>query len=1479
MAFGVERPLDPILWPGNTKTLEPACAGKECLPFMLTCRPAELKQDSDILFTTEDLKRYSAWPQNEPGRACEDLSYFLRAEPADTLHDHQHCRSSHAGIEGASGSLPSGSAQLADVNHNIDVAQPVGSASLPATQATPGLSQDSLDHHAIPAPAKGAATGHILVQQSSNNVVPVGHHQAMADLPPADHALPSMHSLNPPELDHLHKRHAPNDPSAASHLQPHLQDEVPAAKPVIFGSGKLTQEPGAKLQSDPCFSPSQTSQQAIQHGAGSQSSMLPVNGSHDPIAQILDPPRGYYPVPAAPSTEQVAPAGNSSLPGFQLSPAVAAAINPNNPAFDPAIRDSWKAAMAYRKAADRGKRKGRGGRRGRPQKYSTLSRQDHAFYLENAGKDLSADLAYKFNGIVRRLQKEQEAWMEDVWTRYSSDQETRYTQASPAAEHHMQDDAVLRREKLKAQPRYWRVHELYHGAHHASPAVPQHVACLQVAGFVPRMAQLQIGARGLVDRRSLVSDMATGDTNVSKECQQTAEDPGADGEVRADSDSVGRHLARQQQANIVAAASALTTLLTLSAETSGSWQIPVHISHQHEGPSLNGSSLTSSAALPDVLPKPLVVIEKPLGIVPPAGNLRSAHARIYKAALLANGHARAAQPDQNMLSRSQPDAALPPSSLDPQQAASTSIEQASSNPGLPDPAAAISTEQDHDHTRVHPQCLRPSSTLADAAAQLTGEKLDTSDLATEQQDVLSSPPAGQLGEAYSPTAHAGLDLSNFVASPTEPNPLQLEVSSMQAEPAAKSMPAVTDNAPTLAYKEDLPSKAANSQAGHADQEKLMGTRRSDKLEKGACVLTAANSFLEETDANGGSDDAIAGDLEDPVILKSQSNLSSQSSLTNDLMPSTNAPQAAGGAPDAAVQHVKPANPMHTMAALAKLSKNPGKTQYDLWQLRGLKIIVQSHVRASLTKAEQPHGQNVVLRARPHYLSEQQLERTLPHHALADWGAVLLHKGCNLLVAHIDVASDSLIDVQEWGHRKVYDELSRVADLRGCWQPVEGLLKHLQTLPQGHYLLSYVPGSNSISILKAWTGLVSSQAAAAAKPLRLLAGDVPKSALLDLHQMEAGSLAPAPWIPPTWQPCEEGTPQIPDTLPFKPGSTGQGRDRGRGRGRSHGSSTLSQTLQDPGSSLEAAAVAGRREHQASDRSDKESGQGKRRRLHSSGKVQTRILGFMKAQLETYGSETAGKLKDLELLLGKSALGSLEGFCKRVKQSDILDEKVLKGFINQIFEMALTDASSHELCTALCVHLHDTLPQDPIRLAGANAAHTCSRTTLREALVHRSQDACWGGLAHEAGIATRQIDDNSKGQKGHNEMPATQRACLLNLLLLMGHLWSTRKHIFPERPIHFCIRDLTSELNQPQADYMECLCKLLARVGPLLEASRMDSTGCIDQKSTARAIRKTDNYFLRIQILSQNRWLKPEVKSMLKEVIELRARGWVPKALDL
>lgn len=64
--------------------------------------------------------------------------------------------------------------------------------------------------------------------------------------------------------------------------------------------------------------------------------------------------------------------------------------------------------------------------------------------------------------------------------------------------------------------------------------------------------------------------------------EQATRTPNASGQVPLDQDTTAGQLASQHRAGVVAAASALTTMLTLSAETSSSWQIPVHIQKSHE---------------------------------------------------------------------------------------------------------------------------------------------------------------------------------------------------------------------------------------------------------------------------------------------------------------------------------------------------------------------------------------------------------------------------------------------------------------------------------------------------------------------------------------------------------------------------------------------------------------------------------------------------------------------------------------------------------------------------------------------------------------------------------------------------------------------------------------------------------------------------------------------------------------------------------
>ena len=369
-----------------------------------------------------DLKQYSAWPRDDSGRCRSDLSCFLRRQPAVDALGIQHHPSRTSGVTLTSDTFHEGSGAAADINQQANAVKPVSSASAKAAQTHPQSSQEELSidqlviaakpvssasarfartkpqasqeissHIAVPAPAHIAATASVSVLQP-----PAG-----APIASLEHALDGqtptkLGKLNAQSVPPLQHQTAPDRHLAVHHSRvscPERQQQTPAAATAqdLAGEGarqasepaEKPAQPEASLQIDMHTDQGQDAQSMVQQ---EYSLLSPLTLADDPceLPQANAVPRDPSAM-TSPPAKQKHVAGDKSSPNFQLSPAIAAAMNPNNPAFDPAIRDSWKAAMAYQRLAARGKGTGQASRRGPPQKHSNLSRQDHAFFLENAG--------------------------------------------------------------------------------------------------------------------------------------------------------------------------------------------------------------------------------------------------------------------------------------------------------------------------------------------------------------------------------------------------------------------------------------------------------------------------------------------------------------------------------------------------------------------------------------------------------------------------------------------------------------------------------------------------------------------------------------------------------------------------------------------------------------------------------------------------------------------------------------------------------------------------------------------------------------------------------------------------------------------------------------------------------------------------------------------------------------------------------------
>ena len=74
----------------------------------------------------------------------------------------------------------------------------------------------------------------------------------------------------------------------------------------------------------------------------------------------------------------------------------------------------------------------------------------------------------------------------------------------------------------------------------------------------------------------------------------------------------------------------------------------------------------------------------------------------------------------------------------------------------------------------------------------------------------------------------------------------------------------------------------------------------------------------------------------------------------------------------------------------------------------------------------------------------------------------------------------------------------------------------------------------------------------------------------------------------------------------------------------------------------------------------------------------------------------------------------------------------------------------------------------------------------------------------------------------------------------------------------------QLDRPTREDVECLSKLLATIGLVLDSPRADNTGRVDKGQTNQAKRTMDTYFQRIQTLSKNNRLESRLRFMLQVI---------------
>ncbi|KAK9816997.1 hypothetical protein WJX72_008042 [[Myrmecia] bisecta] len=258
------------------------------------------------------------------------------------------------------------------------------------------------------------------------------------------------------------------------------------------------------------------------------------------------------------------------------------------------------------------------------------------------------------------------------------------------------------------------------------------------------------------------------------------------------------------------------------------------------------------------------------------------------------------------------------------------------------------------------------------------------------------------------------------------------------------------------------------------------------------------------------------------------------------------------------------------------------------------------------------------------------------------------------------------------------------------------------------------------------------------------------------------------------------------------------------------------------------------------------------------------------------EEGRKQKEIELLLNKVTAKEFDKiFDQMMAVVGIAAPHTLRGFVNQVFDKALTEPTCGEIYAKLCFKLDKELPdfEDDSELE-LEDCRPCQPLTLRRLLVNKCQEEFEYGRAamaavnaHEKGEGELAAHDKLRLQREEAELKGRQR--MLGNIQFIGQMY--KHNMLTERIMHTLIRRLLGETDNPKREDVECLCKLLSTVGRQLDESKRGGKG--------QARQHMDGYFECIQRLAQSPKLALCMRSLLQDTIELRQAQWVePRTVD-
>jgi len=137
--------------------------------------------------------------------------------------------------------------------------------------------------------------------------------------------------------------------------------------------------------------------------------------------------------------------------------------------------------------------------------------------------------------------------------------------------------------------------------------------------------------------------------------------------------------------------------------------------------------------------------------------------------------------------------------------------------------------------------------------------------------------------------------------------------------------------------------------------------------------------------------------------------------------------------------------------------------------------------------------------------------------------------------------------------------------------------------------------------------------------------------------------------------------------------------------------------------------------------------------------------------------------------------------------------------------------------------------------------------------------WNAFEKEVDWTSLNVQETKQARAEVNYKVGLAKKRMLGNIKFIGELFM--KHMLKAKIMHHCVAKLLSNVETPEVEHIESVCKLLTVIGKELDKGKYKTF--------------VDAYFQRITHMQKQKTLATRIRFMLADVIELRKRKWKPR----